>query len=32
MKNLEIKLLIEIDKIENNLRESNKMIFPRWSL
>ena len=30
MKNPEIKLLNEIDKIENNLRESNKMIFPRW--
>ena len=30
MKNPEIKLLNEIGKIENNLRESYKMIFPRW--
>ena len=32
IKNPEIKLLNEIGKIENNLRESNKMIFPRWYL
>lgn len=30
MKHPEIKLLHQIDKMENNLRESNKMIFPRW--
>ena len=30
MKHPEIKLLHQIDKMENNLRESNKMTFPRW--
>ena len=30
MKHPEIKLLHQIDQMENNLRESNKMIFPRW--
>ena len=30
MKHPEIKLLQQIDKMENNLRESNKMTFPRW--
>ena len=30
MKHPEIKLLHQIDKMENNLRESNKMAFPRW--
>ena len=30
MKHPEIKLLHQIDQMENNLRESNKMTFPRW--
>ena len=30
MNHPEIKLLHQIDKMENNLRESNKMTFPRW--
>ena len=30
MKHPEIKLLHQIDKIENNLKESNKMTVPRW--
>ena len=30
MKHPEIKLLHQIDQMENNLKESNKMIFPRW--
>ena len=30
MKHPEIKQLHQIDKMENNLRESYKMIFPRW--
>ena len=30
MNHPEIKLLHQIDKMENNLRESNKMIFHRW--
>ena len=30
MKHPEIKQLHQIDQMENNLRESNKIIFPRW--
>ena len=30
MKNPEIKLVNEINNMKNNVKESNKMIFPRW--